>query len=279
MRGAEQRRLTMLKLTKDVFFYHVMKTAGTTVVRLLEQVYGASSYCPLPNHEGGDTAKFRAKVARPEPLIVSGHPDHFFDLWDLAKQRTGARITMTYLRHPVDRFLSCFYFISRSHYVQTHVGAFTADLEAALDSGDPRLSGNMMTKALASLGGERDYTRPAKAKDLALAARNLEALDFVGLVEEFNVSHVMLAWTLGFTPSVITKWNVNRKYPGRDELPRALAKKIMVLNVYDYEIYNLARDLFRARVADIGDALTSLVPDLAISDRVYMVKQHDPSSV
>ncbi|MCM1565820.1 MAG: sulfotransferase family protein [Dehalobacter sp.] len=263
----------MATLNKDIFFYHVMKTAGTTVVRLLEQAYGADASCPLPTHESADPQPFFGKVSSPTPLIISGHPDQLFDLWKLAEQRSLPRAKMTFLRHPVDRYLSCYYFIRRSHYVQKHVGSFDLDLEQALSCDDRRLAGNMMTKVLSSLGTARDYREPATKQDLLQAVENLKAMDFIGLVEEFDLSYALLAHEFGFVPPCVTKWNVNAKYEGRNEISPKLERQIRIKNLFDYELYQFAVELFRARVVEAGEDLAQLLTQIKTSDRVYMVKQ------
>ncbi len=76
-------------LQTDIFFYHIMKTAGTTVVRLLEEAFGPESMCSLPPHEGADETAFVARVADPSPAVVGGHPHQLFPLWELADRRRG----------------------------------------------------------------------------------------------------------------------------------------------------------------------------------------------
>lgn len=260
-------------LQQDIFFYHIMKTAGTTVVKLLEDAFGKEVSCPLPTHEGADESFFFQTIIHKKPLIVSGHPHHLFQLWELAHQRTQPRSKMTFLRHPVDRYLSCYYFLLRSNYVQTRVGAFDMSLEQSLDADEPRLADNMMTKALSSLGEPRDYTQPATPKDLTLAAKRLQEFDMVGLSDEFETSYALLAWTFGFTPATITRWNVNQKYPGREALPPELLRKITRKNIFDMELYNFGRDIFRLRLAEAGEALSPLLATINTSPLTYMVKQ------
>jgi len=260
-------------LERDIFFYHIMKTAGTTVVRLLEDAFGAEASCPLPTHAGADETAFLQKITHQGPLVVSGHPDQLFHLWERAHDRAQPRATMTFLRHPVDRYLSCYHFLTRSNYVQTRVKQFDMTLEQSLESDEPRLADNVMTKALASLGAPRDYTAPARPEDLALAVRHLRQFDFTGLLHEFETSYALLAWKFGFAPGVITRWNVNRKYPQRDELDRELARRITRRNIYDMELYNFGLELFRLQVAEAGEELAPLLAAIRTSGVTYMVRQ------
>ncbi|WP_461208895.1 sulfotransferase family 2 domain-containing protein [Desulfocurvus sp. DL9XJH121] len=259
-------------LAQDIFFFHVMKTAGTTVVRLLEQAFGPEASCALPTHEGADAGPFLERVDAVRPLVVSGHPHHLFPLWERALARTGPRSAMTFLRHPVERFLSCYYFITQSNYVQTRVGRFDLSLPEALGCNDPRLARNMMTKALASLGRPRDYAAPADRADLDRALDNLEAMDFVGLAEEFAWSYALLALTFGFEPPPITSWNVNASRPGAADLDPALVERIMADNALDLALYAHGVKLFAARVEAASGDLAPVMEGLTVSDTVYHMK-------
>ncbi len=269
----------MPALTRDLVFFHIMKTAGTTVVKLLEDAFGAEASCPLPRHPGAAEGPFLETVTAARPLVISGHPDHLHHLWRAALERPRPRDAMTFLRHPVERYLSCYNFLRRSNYVHAHVGAFTLSLEEALDCDDPRLTGNLMTKVLASLDAfdePRDYRTPATSKDLAAAVRALESMTFFGMSEEFHLSYALMAHTFGFSTTEITRWNVNRNYPRREDLPRRVLTAIRLRHVYDLELYAVAAKLFQQRVGEVGEALAPLVRSITESPTVYMVKPVDP---
>lgn len=261
-----------IPLEQDIFFFHVMKTAGTTVVRLLEAAFGPQTTCALPTHEGADPAGYLARVTDPAPCVISGHPHHLPELWAKALARGGPHRSMTFLRHPVERVLSCYDFIRNSKFVQRHVGRFELSLDEALDSDDPRMAANMMTKALASLGRPRDYAAPATDQDLALALKHLEAMDVIGLLEEFNVSYALMAHTFGFAPTAVTPWNVNARRQKAEDLPEALAKRILADNAMDLALYTRGVKLFAERVREAESPLTELMGRIRTTDMVVHVK-------
>lgn len=265
----------MLTLDKDIFFYHLPKTAGTTVIRQIEALLPAEGACALPGHEGEDEAPFVRGLAHDGPVFVHGHPDILFHLWAMAEQRTRPRFTMTFVRNPTDRFISSYYFYKRSRYVSENVGTISFSLEEAVSCGDPRLSDNMMTKALASRGRPRDYLAPATKRDLAEALAALRDMDFIGLVEQFDLGDALLGHMLGFAPGVVTRWNVNAKYPGKEELPARTTARIAAHNVLDYELYGFAAELFQAKVAEAGEALAPILAGMRVSEATYMVRQKD----
>lgn len=262
-----------MELQQDIFFYHVMKTAGTSVVKLFEEAYGRESLCQFPTHEGADESGFVQNVSNNTPKVVTGHPDHFFALWGLAHKRSMPRFTMTFLRDPVDRYLSCYYFWTRSNYVNAHIEECNMSIEEALDCNTLRFTDNIMTKTFASLGADRDYLKPATHKDFTQAFANLRQMDFIGFVEDMRLSCALLASILGFTFSVLPAWNVNTKYPDKTECGKTVVRKVMLKNIYDLELVGHARDLFKLQVSEGDEAVASMVRSIKDADVVYKVKQ------
>jgi len=259
-------------LGNDVVFYHIMKTAGTTLARLMEKVYGPQAMCPLPLYPGADPAAFLDGVKRPEPRIFTGHPHEQFELWELIAKRPLKKTRMVFLRHPVDRVVSCYHFIRDSRFVRNRVGAFDASLSEALESSDPRMSANMMTKVLASLGAPRDYAVPVGPDDLKLAIANLGKIDLLGLLEEFDLSYAMVADHFGFVPPPIAKWNVNPASGKAHDLPKEVLAAIVRKNVFDFELYEFGRTLFFSRAADAGDRLGKIASDIRQAPETYYMK-------
>ncbi len=262
-----------MQLDQDIFFYHVMKTAGTTVVKLLENAYGAESICALPTHQQADDSCFLQKASADAPLVVTGHPDHLFHLWAVAHERTGPRFKMAFLRDPIDRYLSCYYFWTRSKYVNAHVDACDISLEESLESDRLQFTDNLMTKSLASLGKERDYSLAANSEDFMVAFENVKKMQFVGVVEQMHLSCAILAALLGYSMPVLPAWNVNDKYPRKNECDQKIVKKIIKKNIYDLELYNVALDFFYLQAAEGGEKVKEILQSLGHNSKIYRVKQ------
>jgi len=257
------------ELTNDVAFYHIMKTAGTTLARLFETIYGAERMCPLPLYQGADREAFLSGVADPSPRIFTGHPQDHFDLWERIHARPGPRTRIVFLRHPADRAVSCYHFIRDSRFVRARVGAFDLSLAEALESGDPRMADNMMTKVLASLGAPRDYAAPATPADLKLAVRHLAEMDLIGIMEDFDLSYALAAAKLGFDPVPVVKWNVNPKRDRTEDIPKEALALIVRKNVFDFELYELARTMFQSRVAEAGETIQELAGKIRQAPQTY----------
>ncbi len=252
-----------------------MKTAGTSIVRLMEDQYGSEYTNALPTHEGTDESLFLKKAKSNHPLIISGHPDHLFHLWETVHCRTLPRFTMTFFRNPIDRYISCYYFLSRSKFVNTHVASYNLSFEEAIKSNNPKFSDNIITKALASLGSYRDYTTPATPDDFKHAIENLKKMNFIGIVEEFNISCALLAHMLNMKLPTLTKWNVNEKYPSKHDLDRKLVQRVQMKNIYDLQLFDIALQIFDVQRAQTGIDTTTLLANMKESQTVYIVKQHE----
>ncbi len=168
----------------------------------------------------------------------------------LAHKRTRPRFKLVFLRNPIDRYLSCYYFWTRSKYVHANVDACDMTLEESLESNRLQFTDNLMTKALASLGAERDYSVPACSADFMKAFDTLKTMHFIGFVEHMHLSCAILASLLRFPMPVLPAWNVNDKYPGKKECDKSIVRKIMQKNIYDLELYNNAMDFFYMQAAE-----------------------------
>lgn len=260
-------------LTKDIFFYHIMKTAGTSIAKMLEEAYTQEPMCSLPTHECADDQLFRKKIQTEKPIIISGHPDHLFQLWEMAHSRSFDRFTFTFLRNPIDRYISCYFFLSRSNYVNKFVQEYTITLEQSLSCGNPKFADNIMTKILASLGSNRDYNKNATSEDFKIAIKNLRKMDFIGISEEFKLSFALLADKLNMNASTLGKWNVNKKYPKKEEIDPKIIQKIRLKNLYDLEIFHLATEIFKLQLSEASENVTKILNNLSSSNTIYFVKQ------
>ena len=96
------------------FFIHVPKTAGTTMLRIIEDRYPPGSVESLYLAPPEDAA---ARIARigPETRIVAGHVDYGYGRHFPRPFRAFAM-----LREPVERAISLFYFVKREPSHPSH---------------------------------------------------------------------------------------------------------------------------------------------------------------
>lgn len=256
-------------LNNDIIFYHIPKSAGTTLIRLLEKVYGNSVMCPMPTHEGGDHSHFLRKIKTDDPLIISGHPDILFDLWEIAHARSSNPFKIIYLRNPLERIVSHYYFLTQSNYVKKYVKDYDMKFEEAIFGKEKILYDNLSTKILSSLGKVRDYSKMATKKDFDIAINNINSINHVGIVEYFNESCAILSYFLKFHPPDIDKWNVNQNNPGKNSLSTDISSRLLKLNFFDNKIYEYALSIFKRDVLRARESIMHILKNIRISDIQY----------
>jgi hypothetical protein len=159
----------------------------------------------------------------------------------------------TFLRDPVDRVVSNYYFLRTKSPVSEDSetalrAARSLSLKDFLLCEDPNVrmvSENFQTKALA-FDIRPDHLEPSMSNALLKnASRNLATFDFIGITEYFGDSVRVLSEMLGVELSV-KKLNVNPERPGSP----ATAEELDIarsLNRLDLELYDKARSSFERR--------------------------------
>ena len=226
-------------------FIHIPKTAGSTVRGVLRREFGAR-HCDIkaPRHQRGghrwldSGALNRARLVYPRLESVCGHRVTAFN--GLRNAAPSLRF-YTFVRHPIDRFVSHFHHIRR----RDPAGTTTEQLEAFCR--DPWRR-NVQTRWL---GGNQDPARAIRALE--------EHIGFVGLTEAFDASMLLLAQWLGkpgFNP-VYEPLNLRHaQIPSRVLEHPECWEWVEDANRADMEVYGYIRDvLFPRQAAAYGGDL------------------------
>ncbi len=233
-------------MSDRLFFVHVMKTGGTSLLFNLIEHFGPGEVYPDP---AVDTDKMKAysdvayMVSVPESRSrrFRAYTGHF--PYVATKLLPGPFVTLTVLRDPVDRTISylkqcrgleqfqgCsleqiyddeWQFLLAMHNYQARVFSITAadvplSVMNAIDIDDGRL---------------------------ALAKANLAQVDEIGLVEHYDEFATRISVRLGWSP---TPWT-QRRIGGSGDGSEALRRRIVSDNAADIEFYEYARDLYAQR--------------------------------
>ncbi|MFY7950934.1 MAG: hypothetical protein ACOVT5_00375 [Armatimonadaceae bacterium] len=249
----------------EVYFDHVAKTAGTSVVSVLRSAYARQEMFPVHHCD--------KMVGWPRDS-VAGYRCYHGHLGTLVPTLLGRDIpTVTLLRDPFEQTISLFRHALRHHY-RDEKGWSQSRLQWVLRWTFPyavhhltqpanRAFHNYQTRSLGVLldferlgkpGGSMNeqFSVPDSALPEALerAKRRLDSMVLVGTVEEIDTFVVRLCALLGVEPPARTP-SLNTD-PGRDirrthrescKLPAYLVRRIDRLTRFDQELYAHARAL------------------------------------
>jgi len=233
-------------MSDHLFFVHIMKTGGTSLLFNLIEHFGAGEVYPDP---AVDTDKMTAysdvaymlNVPESRRRRFRAYSGHF--PYVATKLLPGPFVTLTVLRDPVDRTVSylkqcrgleqfhdcsleqiyddAWQFLLAMHNYQARVFSLTAD--------DVPLS---VMNAI-----EVDDGR------LALAQANLAEIDELGLLERYGEFAAGVSERFGWPSKPWTQ----RRVGGDGDASRALRRRIVADNAADIEFYEYARDLYEHR--------------------------------
>ena len=252
----------------QLFFMHIPKTAGTTLVQIIEQQFEESRIARW-------LYPFRLVDELPgffkEHQYFHGHVEYAL-MCSLLPRRP---MTITILRDPVEQYLSQFGNNKRvslsqipdwtpeiyEQFQRTPLSSFVCDPPEILIPVSLNWQ-NRQAKMLAlefqgdahgSVAEADLYRRTPMfilpTPTIEAAKVRLNELTFFGITERFQDSLFLMAYTFGWLPTVDYE-NMNTglaQRPRRDDLPTDLLKQIQDLNRIDSELYDYAQHLFEAR--------------------------------
>ena len=177
-------------------------------------------------------------------------------------ERLGQPSTyLTMLREPIDRAVSVFYYQRQHARIPDDM-----TLEQFVLHADPQRVwwvDNAQVRYLAGTGGDIvDVARGQCTRTmLDVAIERLdEAFAFVGIVEQFDESLVLLRRTFNWRGCYYVASNVTKRRRRTQELPSAAIALLDEHNELDSELYRHAKSLLERRVAEAG---TSFARELA----------------
>lgn len=220
----------------ELISIHIPKTAGTSFVEILKEIYGYHSIGSLHIQSIAKSEELHItyqhkRIKRVDFLaqtkVLHGH-FHYQRIAEVINPPANTPI-ITWLRHPVARAVSAYYYadsIYRNELSETH----------------PRLNIlNTMKRNLLEFS-ENKGNRNLCSK--YLNGTGLQDLHFVGVVEHFEEDMAYLAKLMGWKNYQIPHLNSTSKRP---PLPRHKYEAIQGWNQEDMELYEQALALRKSR--------------------------------
>lgn len=233
-------------------FLHIQKTAGTSIIHLARQYYGNN----LTSH--GDCWNGKPQDFQ-DIGFVSGHIGHHF-----AQPLMVNRFSFTFLRDPVERILSMYYFCRTRNpeefdiYKKAHELDLPSFLEAA--RWDPCIRKNIWNNQVWQLAhgyahqDNRTIDTFSESDILELAKQHLLEFSYVGLTESFDLDATTILAKLAIpAPSEIPKLNDLPTRLRVENLAPIVVTRLDELTELDKQLYQYAVNRRQALIYSIGN--------------------------
>jgi len=202
---------------------HIPKTAGRTFREILKSQYGVDGVLSLDHHYLTKHNEQLADHPTDQYPVIHGHLPY----QQISKVALPSSRYITWLRHPVDRVISNYYYYKHS--------VFPAKLKR---------------NPSAQLISIEDFIKRPKRRNIInqyLEGINLEALFFVGFQEQFNEDVVRLGrklhWRISELPLQLRVNENERTKQSAPSLSEELIMKIRKCNEKDLALYEKAKQL------------------------------------
>ena len=268
--GITNNQTNIKKNNRTVVFVHIPKTAGSTLHTILDDFY------QLVFHVDGLSAqqslqKFYAlsKEQQNSFEVVKGH------LTLRLLEYIENPFVITYLRNPVDLFLSQYYYVKRANKSKHHKDVKNMSIEDFIEFVKAKGYDNLQTRHLsnATLHITDESSKPIDfdtqgEEMLAKAKINMDTFDMVFDVKDFDASLIVLKKSLNWkkTPYYLAK-NVTKKRTLQTALSDDLIGKIEALNTYDMQLYQYFKS--KDRRQNDKQALAKEINSFKLKNRIY----------
>lgn len=254
--------------SKGVLFYHLPKTAGTTLQAILRRGFKESATCPA--HNWTSLLSLPPEELRHYQLFAG----HFYGgIEEFLNRRVYA---FTLLRDPVDRALSQYGQVLRdpSHYLHNHairLGTLEAFIEdpatqptisdfqtrmLALEAQPQEIFGKLSASQRNAWELERVLEAMnypiCSTETLQRAIARLSVFKFVGLQEYLVESIALLCHDFNWPyPPIVTTENANPARPLGNQVATTTLQRLAEINQHDIALYNWAEKAFKVRLHEV----------------------------
>lgn len=238
---------------KPLLFLHIPKTAGTSFLVMLQNLFGDGNVLRLAMEDANipERLAILAGGGIDEYACLNGHlPAHLFSA---TLDRYEA---FTLLRNPIHRVMSLFRFL-RHHPVE-HLGSISLrpgfSFDEFIDCRSPYVHQqvhNGMTRMLCDNPAATDHKTPLfwtlsdQPAVLESAMATLGRIE-IGLVEQFEATHALLRERWGI-PYALAPLRLNTTASGETETDALRLRRIVERNTLDIALYEAAAALFAQR--------------------------------
>lgn len=223
---------------ENIIFLHIPKAAGSTFSKILDRNYSKESVYQIDGKRRDESINefINAPLDVKKSIkCLRGHL-HF----GIHKHLPGKYKYITFLRHPISRISSLYWYIKRTpvHYLHDIVNFRNMSLREFVMSDITNETSNDQVRLIS--GSSRPQIQNS---DYQIAKVNIDSsFGFVGFVEDFDKSLIMLKSLIGLRSILYRKKNVKIKNERLDlTLDQTILDTIHEKNYYDIKLYNFVR--------------------------------------
>lgn len=262
---------------KPAVFLHIQKTAGSTIVDLAKSVYGHQNVMSHGDYlKGVSHFPLIDKLRINEQVLEGFHKIPFLSGhfgYDFAKQYLPHRYSFTFLRDPIERILSFYYFCRSRDPEEFEIYRICQQrtLDEFLEMGlvNPEVKyftwNNQVWQLACGFGNWEDKNLSAftDTELLELASNHLDNFSYVGFTETFEEDQKSIAQHLGIVPpkeTVIS--NANRGRPTFHDMPQSTKDLLFELTKLDWALY---KNAWSRKAAPLKEAVNKW-PEVYMTD-------------
>ena len=239
---------------QTVIFLHIHKTGGSTLDSIIRRQYSPQAITAFYHSDPEKTQQYNEFKKLPESAkrrskLILGHIG--FGLHEFLPQPSTY---ITFLRDPVERVISLFYFIRRAtrHPHHNSIVSSNMSLEEFVGSVDlGKQIDNSQTRLLADAWNVE--LGKCSQEMLERAKSNIDNyFAVVGLTERFDESLILLRQKLGWKNIFYQPKNVTKNRPLQDSISDKTLAEIKKYNELDFELYKYAQEIFEKSIEQQG---------------------------
>ncbi|MGY2339191.1 sulfotransferase family 2 domain-containing protein [Pseudomonas sp. SDO5532_S415] len=254
-------------MNKSLYYLHIPKTAGTSLIAFLDAQFDHSQICP---------AQLLPELFKLDRDNVAGYDYYRGHLWFDLNRYIGKDLNyITMLRDPVQRTISWYSHVKRDPNAYRHdrvVGEnwslldFVTDKDTQWDMVNTQtlflaadLDFDQLSKDPVGYGTATVKSYAARINDRALldlAKSRLEKFMFFGIAEKMNHSLHLLSNALDVYPQFShQKLRVSDNRPADSEISNEAISAIREITSLDQELYDWAVGVFESRYDELVNSL------------------------
>lgn len=251
---------------KPAIFIHIQKTAGTSMVDVAKHHYQQNIISHGDYLKGVYHSPFKKDFWIDEEVMGSFHRTPFLSGhfgYDFAKLFMDGRYTFTFLRDPIERVLSFYYFCKTRdpNEFETYRLCQQFSLDEFLKMGleQPEIGffiwNNQVWQLACGFGNleNRDLSSFESTELLDLAIKHLENFSYIGLTETFEQDRDRILTDLGIAlPQEKIISNATPTRPASKDLPRSTLKLLEQLTYLDQILYQSVASQRNSELKAIG---------------------------